>query len=87
MHKRVILLASAMAFAGSAMAAPVAPFAAVAFRSGGAIVLPDDYGLILVQNRGRGGGGGQRRRWWAASRWRREPRWQSQQQQLPLGRG
>ena len=92
MHKRVTLLfATALAFAGSAMAAPVAPFAPDSVSRGiDAVVQPDDHGLILVQNRGRGGGGGQRSAGGggqrAAGGEALAPR-QFQQQQLPSGRG
>lgn len=60
MHTRsTLLFATALAFAGSAMAAPVTPFAPDSIlRAIDTAVQSDEFGLILVQNRGRGGGGG-----------------------------
>ena len=60
MYKRsTLLFAAAVVFAGSAMAAPVAPYEPGSVsRAIGTAVQPDDPGLILVQNCGRGGGGG-----------------------------
>ena len=58
-RKSSLLLATALAFAGSAMAAPVTQFApgsvSRAHRYG--CMQSDGSGVILVQNRGRGGGG------------------------------
>ena len=51
----LLLLATALVFAGSAPAAPVMPFAPVAvLRAAGWVVRSDDSGLILVQRRGGG---------------------------------
>ena len=53
-----LLMATALAFAGSAMAAPAVPFAPDSVsRAIDTVGQPDESGLILVQNRGRGGGG------------------------------
>jgi hypothetical protein len=62
MYKRcTLLLATTLAFAGSAMAAPVTQLAPGSVsRAIDTVRQPDESGLILVQNRGRGGGGGQR---------------------------
>ena len=62
MYKRcTLLLATTLALAGSAMAAPVTQLAPGSVsRAMEAARRPDESGLILVQNRGRGGGGGQR---------------------------
>jgi hypothetical protein len=64
-RRSTLLVAAALAFAGSALAAPVTPFAPdAASRGAGWAVQPDDgSGLILVQRRGggaRAGGGTQR---------------------------
>src|ERR1700722_10708463 len=66
--RSILLFASAVAFAGSAVAAPVVPFVPdnVSRVIGtdtqlDTTVGPDEPGLILVQNRGRGGGGGGQR--------------------------
>src|SRR6185436_14979577 len=58
---RTLLVATSLTLAASAMAVPVTSFApdSVA-RAIDTIGQPDESGLILVQNRGRGGGGGQR---------------------------
>jgi hypothetical protein len=62
MYKRcTLLLATTLALAGSAMAAPVTQLAPGSVsRAIDTVRQPDESGLILVQNRGRGGGGGQR---------------------------
>ena len=65
-----LLFAIALAFAGSAMAAPVTPFAPDSVsRAIDTAVQPDESGLILVQNSADVGGGGQPAGcWWPA--WR-----------------
>jgi hypothetical protein len=54
-----LLFAIAMAIAGTAVAAPVAPLSPAGIARGiNTSVQSGQPGLILVQNRGRGGGGG-----------------------------
>ncbi len=56
--KSSLLLATALAFAGGAFAAPVTQFTARSIsRELDTARQPDGSGVILVQNRGRGGGG------------------------------
>ena len=70
--KSMLLLATFLAFSGgAAIAAPVTQFAprSVA-RAIDTVRQPDESGLILVQNRGRGGGGQRGRRSAGGRRWR-----------------
>ena len=56
--KSSLLLATALAFAGAAFAAPVTQFTSRSIsRELDTFRQPDESGVILVQNRGRGGGG------------------------------
>jgi hypothetical protein len=62
-RRTTLLFATTLVLAGSALAAPVTPFAPAAVsRAAGWAVQPYDSGLILVQRRGGGavGGGAQR---------------------------